>query len=253
MVKFVGFDRRLKEVWGNDVEITLLNREIVHKKTVLKKLFTLYYQEIISFIKLDGPTVEIGSGAGFFNELFPQAISSDVLFFPGIDLVSDCLEMPFKNQSIKNIVLKGVLHHINNPFVFFRECERVLQADGRIIINDAYISPFSYFVFKFIHFENFSYSWQLGFKKGQPLMDCNTALATILFKRRLSDFKKTFSKFQIVHTNYHTFFIYLLTGGYSYPALIPDRLFNAFMYIEKVLKPLRKVLANNMFIVIEKI
>ncbi|OGX15661.1 MAG: hypothetical protein A2166_02710 [Omnitrophica WOR_2 bacterium RBG_13_41_10] len=174
------------------------------------------------------------------------------MFIPGVNIIFDATKMPFKNQSVKNITMRGVLHHLNDPFAFFEECERVLQSGGRIIINEPYISPFSYIGYKYLHFENCDYSWQTEFKKGQPFMDCNSALPTIIFKKKLPYFKNTFPKLQIIHTNYHTFFIYFLTGGYSYPALIPNRLFNIFISIEKGLRPLRKLLANIMFIVIEK-
>lgn len=248
----LGFNKKLKKVWGNDREITLLNQEIMQKKPVLKKLWTSWYQEALSFIKLDGPTVEIGTGGGFFKEFFPQAITSDILHIPGIDLVFNALEMPFKDRSIRTIVLTGVLHHIHKPFVFFKECERVLKEGGRIIINDPYVSPFSYVIFKWVHFENCDYSNQLEFEKGQPLMDCNLALTTIIFKKRLSDFKNAFPRLQVIHTDCNTFFIYMLSGGFSYPALIPSELFNMFMWLEKALRPLRKALASNFFIVIEK-
>ena len=83
-------------------------------------------------------------------------------------------------------------------------------------------------------------------------MDCNTAMATIIFKKRLADFKERFPQLKIVHTNYHTFFIYMLTGGYSYPTFIFSWMFGPVMAIERLLSPLRMLLSTVIFIVLEK-
>ena len=199
-----------------------------------------------------GPTLEIGSGGGFFREYHPHSITSDILQVPGIDVVCNATQLPFREGSLKNIVLRGVLHHIHDPILFFEECVRALADGGRIIINDPYISPFSYFIYKYITFEFFDPKADWKFDKGQPLMDCNSAMATIIFKKRLAEFKKRLPRLKIVHTNYHTFFIYLLTGGYSYPALIPSWMFGPVMAIERLLKPLRMLLSSVLFIVLEK-
>ncbi|MCP4625194.1 MAG: class I SAM-dependent methyltransferase [bacterium] len=252
MTFFPGFNRNLKQVWGDDRQITLTNQTILKNKPVLKKLLTRYYDEMISFLQPGGRTLELGSGGGFFKERYPQAIASDILQVSNLDIVMDGLAIPFKNGSINNIVLRGVLHHIHDPFAFFEECERILQDGGRIIINDPYISPFSFLINKYIHFEHCDYSWQLKRNKGQPLMDCNLALASIIFKKRIHDFTQTFPNLNIIHTNRHTYFIYLLTGGYSYPSLIPTCFFETAMIFEKLLSPFRNLLANILFIVLEK-
>ena len=251
MIRF-GFNKRLKEVWGDETKITLINREIIKEKPVLKRLLLSYYQEMISFLNPDGPTLEIGSGGGFLKECFPQAITSDVLPLPGVDIICDATDMGFKNGSIGNILLRGVLHHINDPMKFFEECNRVLCQGGRVIINDPYISPFSYFINKYLHFEPCDLTADWKFEKGKPLMDCNLAMGTIIFKKRISEFREKYPQLKIIHTNYHSFFIYLLSGGYSYPSFIPTWSFNFFMGIEKLLDPFRLLLANIVFIVIEK-
>ncbi|MDP7045279.1 MAG: class I SAM-dependent methyltransferase [Alphaproteobacteria bacterium] len=250
-MKFL-FNKKLKKVWGDDLEVTLVNQEILNNKPVFRKLIAEYYREMAAALQEGGPTLEIGSGGGFFHEHHPHAISSDMLQIPGIDVVCDATQLPFRESSLKNIVMRGVLHHIYDPILFFEECERVLAEGGRVIINDPYISPFSHFIYKYIHFEFCDPEADWKFDRGQPLMDCNLALATIIFKKRLADFKQRLPRLKIVRTNYHTFFIYLLTGGYSYPALIPSWMFEPVMAVERLLKPLRMLLSSTLFIVLEK-
>ena len=244
--------KKLKKVWGDDREVTLANQETLKTNLVFRKLMSEYYREIVAALQKGEPTLELGSGGGFFSEYYPNAIASDMINVSGIDVVCDATELPFRDGSLKNIVLQGVLHHIYDPILFFKECERALAKGGRIIINDPYVSPFSYFIYKYITFEFFDPKADWKFDKGQPLMDCNSAMATIIFKKRLAEFKKRLPQLKIVHTNYHTFFIYLLTGGYSYPALIPSRMFGPVMAIERLLKPLRMLLSSVQFVVLEK-
>jgi SAM-dependent methyltransferase len=246
------FNKKLKEVWGDDAKVTQVNREIIRTKPVLRKLFTLYYNDMISFIAPGGPTLELGSGGGFFGDVYPHAILSDLLTVQGIDIVCDGTSLPFKTESLKNIVMRAVLHHIHDPAAFFAECSRVLSAGGRIIIHESYISPFSYFVYKYLHFEHCALSDRWGFEKGQPLMDCNLATATNIFKRTLPEFKKMFPKLQLIHMDYDTYFAYVLSGGYSYPSAIPNWAFDAYMGFERLLSPLKKLLANMTLIIIEK-
>jgi len=246
------FNKKLKKVWGDDREVTLVNQEILKNKPVFRRLMSEYYREMVAALQEGGLTLEIGSGGGFFKESHPHSITSDMLQVPGIDVVCSATQLPFREGSLKNIVLRGVLHHIHDPILFFEECGRALAEGGRIIINDPYISPFSYFIYKYITFEFFDPKADWKFDKGQPLMDCNSAMATIIFKKRLAEFKKRLPRLKIVHTNYHTFFIYLLTGGYSYPALIPSWMFGPVMAIERLLKPLRMLLSSVLFIVLEK-
>lgn len=246
------FNKKLKEKWGDDLEVTLVNQETLNNKPVFRKLMSEYYQEITYALQEGGLTLEIGSGGGFFREYHPHVITSDILQVPGVDVVCNSTQLPFREGSLKNIVMRGVLHHIYDPILCFEECERTLAVGGRIIMNDPYISPFSHFIYKYISFEFFDPNADWKFERGQPLMDCNLAMGTIIFKKRLDDFKKRFPQLKIAHTNYHTFFIYLLTGGYSYPSLIPKWMFGPVMTIERFLKPLRMLLSSILFIVLEK-
>ena len=245
-------NKDVKEAWGDDRRMTVVNRGILSKKTILRKLIASYYLEITDHIAPVGRTLELGSGGGFLKDYIADAITSDMVDVPGVDIVCDGTNLPFKDSSLGNIVLRGVLHHIHEPMDFFAECERVLMKGGRIIINDPYITPFSWLINKYIHFEHCDSKADWRFKKGQPLMDCNLALATIIFKKRLMEFQQKFPGFEITHRKHHTFFIYLLSGGYSYPALIPGWMFGTAMFFEKLLSPLNQLFANIIFVVVEK-
>ncbi len=135
------FNKKLKEKWGDDLEVTLVNQETLNNKLVFRKLMSEYYQEITYALQEGGLTLKIGSGGGFFREYHPHVITSDILQVPGVDVVCNSTQLPFREGSLKNIVMRGVLHHIYDPILCFEECERTLAVGGRIIMNDPYISP----------------------------------------------------------------------------------------------------------------
>ncbi len=247
-----GFNKKLEKVWGDDYKVTLINKEIINSKPALKKLLNRYYEEMFTLMKPGGKSLELGSGGGFIKELRPDIITSEIIDIPGVDLVCDATEAPFNDGELTNIMMRGVLHHIHDPIRFFKECSRILKPGGRIIINDTIVTPFSYVIYKYLHFEHFDYTADWKFKKGQPLMDCNLALPSIIFKKKYNDFIEMFPEFSVTYKEYHTYFIYLLMGGYSYPSLVPGWAFDMFMKFEALLFPARKILANMVTIVIEK-
>ena len=67
----------------------------------------------------------------------------------------DAHNMPFEANSILNIVMIDVLHHLSNPMKFFEEAMRVLEKQGRIIIIEPFPSPFSFIIYKIFHPEPF--------------------------------------------------------------------------------------------------
>ncbi|MEE1563081.1 MAG: hypothetical protein V1253_07745, partial [Alphaproteobacteria bacterium] len=61
IMKFL-FNKKLKKVWGDDREVTLVNQEILNNKPVFRKLIAEYYREMAAALQEGGPTLEIGSG-----------------------------------------------------------------------------------------------------------------------------------------------------------------------------------------------
>ena len=97
--------------------------------------------------------MEIGGGSGNLKEFFPDVISSDILFVPWLDVVTDAHHLPFKDGSLDNILLFDVLHHLRKPVSFFSDAARVLKQGGRILIMEPCVSWASFLVYRFIHSE----------------------------------------------------------------------------------------------------
>jgi len=80
----------------------------------LKKIYEKWYDSVSKSLPLNitGPVLEIGSGGGFLKEFIPGLISSEIFRIPGIEITLDGEKLPFKNASLRGIVMIDVFHHI---------------------------------------------------------------------------------------------------------------------------------------------
>lgn len=230
-------------------------RRIWRQKPILRRLYSRWYQLIREALR-PGRTLELGGGSGNLKEYFPRAISSDILFAPWLDAVLDALYLPFSNESMDNIVLFDVLHHLSNPGLFFSEAERVLKAKGRIILMEPYVSLASGFVYRYLHAEGMD--WKIDpfiemFRAGnkEPFQG-NQAIPTLLFKKCGKRFAKDFPHLKIIRMLEMDSLIYPLSGGFHNPCLCPAFLWPVLERIEKLLRPLNTCLAFRLFLVLEK-
>jgi len=258
MVKLWGaFELCMK---GTTLSYKILNRhrEIWHKKKILKEIYHNWYDMIIENLADKKPVFEIGSGGGNFRELLPDIISSDIILCEWNDLNSDAHALPFKNNSIGNIISIDVLHHLEKPVLFFEEAQRTLQERGRIIMLEPYISPFSFLVYKFFHQEKVCFT-PVNFNEGKvdsvyekKPFDGNSAIPTSMFTKQIGEFRDKFPDLRILKKYLVSFVIYPLSGGFEHKSLIRDSWLRYLWIIEDKLRIFAKLLALRVFLVIEK-
>src|SRR6266850_8208236 len=71
---------------------SIAHRQVVMRKRILRGLFENFYRECGAmdsryFQDCPGQRLEIGSGAGIINEIYPKIITSDVKVLPFVDVV----------------------------------------------------------------------------------------------------------------------------------------------------------------------
>lgn len=205
------------------------HREIWLRKPLLRRLYQEYYRRLVDMLPLKATrVVELGGGSGNLKGSIPTVISTDLVFCSWLDAALDAQAMPFTENRIDAFVGVDVLHHIEHPLRFFREAERCLCPGGRILLVDPFVSPLSYVVFKLFHSEPLNMSQDFfgapsangAFPKDS--WDANLAMATVLFWRERAAFQSLFPRLRIIHLE--TFdWVWPLSGGFSYPALVPER------------------------------
>ena len=235
-------------------EILSERREIWAEKPIIRKLYKKWYGHIQQALR-PGRTLELGGGSGNLSDFLPEAITSDIVYEPWLDAVMDAHAIPFKKESLDNIVLFDVLHHLAEPAVFFQEVERVLRAKGRAIMMEPYVSWLSFPVYRFLHAEGMK--WDVdpfidrSFERKEPFAG-NQAVPTLIFRKQKKKFSEAFPTLKIIQVATMDIFLYPLSGGFHNPSLCPLFLWRPLEILEGVLSTFNKFLAFRLFVVLEK-
>ncbi|MCL2647594.1 MAG: class I SAM-dependent methyltransferase [Phycisphaerales bacterium] len=215
-----------------------------------------------------GTILEIGGGSGNFKEYFHahhanqgMLITSDIVPTPHCDLAADAMALPFHDNTLDNIVMMDVLHHIPFPLKFFAEAQRTLRPGGRILMTEPYISPISRLLFKLAHPEPVDLSTTIFASqpgapdpsplRGQGAFASNQATPTLIFYRDLPQFQQRFRNLKLILRKRRSLLLYPLSGGFSGPKLLPHTLAKLLWPLEKILSPLSPLLAFRLLIVLE--
>ncbi|MBW2130818.1 MAG: class I SAM-dependent methyltransferase [Deltaproteobacteria bacterium] len=230
-------------------------RRIWERKPILRRLYHRWYRLIGEAIR-PGRTLELGGGSGNLKEFFPGTITSDILFAPWLDVVLDAHFLPFKKESLDNIVLFDVLHHLSRPARFFGEAEKVLRPGGRVVMMEPYVSWFSYVVYRYFHPEGLDgkvdpYGEAFG-GSGKEAFKGNQSIPSLMFIKYGRRFAREFPGFRVIRIDTMDFLVYPLSGGFHNPSLCPVFAFPMLERLERWLKPFRSFLAFRMLVVIEK-
>jgi SAM-dependent methyltransferase len=220
---------------------TSLRREIIRSKPFLRKVYEEWYDLELAEIRgsaAKGQVLELGSGAGFFSEFSPGAVTSDLFSVDGIALMLDGQFLPFRNGSLKAIVMTNVLHHVPQPELLFSEAARCVVSGGVFAMIEPWLTRWSRFVYRYWHHEpvdEATSDWRI--KGSGPLSGANTALPWIIFERDLARFEKQFPEWQVNRVKLMMPFRYLLSGGISLRSLMFAASFSFWGGLEKMLSP----------------
>ena len=240
-----------------DNEKLRLHREIWHSKKILRTIYGEWYDRILGELSsVPGETVEMGSGPGNFKEYQPGIVSSDIQWSPWLDLVFDAHKMPFLDNSVANVVMVDVLHHLARPLEFLNECGRVLKQGGRVIMVEPYPSTFSLMVYRLAHEEPFIMDAdcfdETEIRKMNP-WDSNQAIPYLLFFKHADRTSHVLRNgLKVRNRDMMSYLLYPLSGGFGHKSFLPESMITMFQRIEHILVPLSTYLAFRCFVVLEK-
>lgn len=238
----------------DDPNTTQLRRQIIREKRFLQQIYLEWYAALAEALP-EGPgrVLELGSGAGFLNDLIHELITSDVFSYPGIRVVLDGEKLPFSNKVLRGILMIDVLHHFSRPRCFFTEAGRCIRPGGIIAMIEPWVTPWSRFIYTWLHHEPFcpeAKEWEFHLKG--PLSSANGALPWILFKRDREQFEREYPIWEIQVIKPMMPFRYLIAGGISMRQLMPYWSFALWHKVENMLQPWMNNLAMFAFIVLRR-
>lgn len=227
----------VKKVWQhplakaidvNGADTIEIHRRILQSKPLLYRHYLRWYRGCLPAFEetkdLPGDVAEIGSGAGFLDEVIPNLIKTDIVSNPYASKVMDAMKLDFGDETLRCIFLMGVLHHISFPGRFLLEAERCLVPGGRLVM----VEPSNNFLQRFLtryldHYEYFDdqvEDWING-STGR-MANANLALPWVIFVRDRTRFEREFPALKIKKIRYHTFLSYVVTGGMTYKSFLPS-------------------------------
>ncbi len=215
-----------------------------------------------------GPNIEVGAGHGSYAENSPDVISCDIATCPWLDCAADACHLPFRAESLSNIIMIDVLHHLADPIAFFSEAMRTLAPGGRVLMIEPYTSPLSWIAWRYFHDEHIDMSADLFSEEvvAEPAAlppigsgavakdpwDANTAIPTLMFWREIGRFRERFPELSVVQRDRFDLLLYPLSGGFEQRPLIPSWCVPTIRWLERSLRPLARMMAFRCMIVVEK-
>jgi hypothetical protein len=242
-------------------EQLLRHRRIWEQKPILRRVYhEEFFRRLLAFRKPNGISIEVGSGPGFFKQFAPDTVSTDLIWGPWLDAIADAQQLPFRTSSVTNIFGLDMLHHLASPLIFLSEVSRLLAPGGRLILVEPWITPVSYFIFRFLHQERCDLSetpWlqnQSGTASGKMAFDGNQAIPYLLFgPKHRSSTLSSLPQLKILTLEPFCLFAYLLSGGFKPMNLLPESFYSAVSKFERATSPLwRRIAALRILIVLEK-
>ncbi|MGC1615565.1 MAG: methyltransferase domain-containing protein [Candidatus Acidiferrum sp.] len=239
----------------------LRHRRVWEQKPILRRVYNQeFFARLLAFRKPKGLSLEVGAGPGFLKQLAPDILSTDLVWCSWLDAVADAQQMPFPNACIANIFGLDVVHHLATPMAFLHEAARILVPGGRLILVEPWITPFSYFIFRFLHQERCVLSetpWlsnQPGTATEKMAFDGNQAIPYLLFgPRHCVNTMNSLPEFKLLVLDPFCLFAYLFSGGFKPMNLLPESIYPALAKFEQATLPLwRRIAALRVLLVLEK-
>ena len=232
----------------NSVANTKKARELYYsaKSSNLKFLLEKRFSWMNKFIKDEHTGIEVGSGAGFTREFIKNKNlkltdlgNDDHLDFKNID----AQRTGFKDESFDFVISSNMIHHIPYPIKFFKEMNRILKKEGKLIIFESYCSITFQIITILMKHEGFDFTLNVWDEENAKSDEDNAWHGNIAVPHLIFDDKKKFKEnldeyFKINYEKLTECLIFLNSGGVtSKTKYIPmNRFFlNILHFIDRIL------------------
>jgi SAM-dependent methyltransferase len=234
------------------------NSKYWHGKPLLRILYGDFYRLIAEKLSNlpDPKIVELGSGLGNIREVIPNCLRTDLFPNPWIDQIENAYQLSFADESVSDLILTDVFHHLKYPGTALKEFSRVLRQGGRVIMLEPYMSALGSFVYGVPHDEPIAIlkkiEWDAPEGWSPEEIDYYAAqgnatriFISSYFRTKLMDWQKT----EIIPLSA---FAYAASGGFSKPQLYPTSMLPFIKKLEKILDLFPSLFATRVLVILEK-
>jgi hypothetical protein len=234
------------------------NHEYWNQKPLLRTLYGDFYRLIAGRLSNlpNGKIVELGSGLGNIHEVIPECIRTDLFPNPWIDQVENAYQLSFPDESVSDLILTDVFHHLKYPGTALKEFFRVLCKDGRVIMLEPCISALGLLVYGLLHDEPIAMTkeiqWDAPVGWSPEYIDYYAAqgnASRVFFGKR---FRHKFLGWKKIKTIRLSAIAYAASGGFSKPQLYPTSALPLMRKLEKFLDLFPILFATRLLVVLEK-
>ena len=232
----------------NSLANTKIARSLYYssKSQNVKFLLNKRFSWMNNYIKDNATGIEVGSGAGFSRDFIKSKNfklsdlgEDDHLDFKNIDAQNT----GFNDESFDFVIASNMIHHIPYPIKFFKEMNRILKKNGRLIIFEAYCSVVFQIVTLIMKHEGFDFTINVWDEKNPKSDEDNAWHGNIAVPHLIFDDKKKFNNnlgkyFKIEYEKLTECLIFLNSGGVtSKTGFLPmnNSFLNILHFFDKIL------------------
>ena len=243
---------------SDHIQIDVNNRKTFRKKRLLKLIYFNYFKQIKNclFINSKYPPLEIGS-SGFIKEVIPNCITSNLENTdPMIDLKENIYDLGVKKNSVSNLILIDIFHHLEFPKLALENMYKALVDGGRVIMIEPSMGLIPRIIYKLFHHEPNGFDLKINWNKipsNIPSKKEYFAAQSIPWRAFIKKELDLEDKFVIKKMKCFSDFAYLGSGGFSYNSFYPLKLYNVIKFLDMILTKISyNFFSARMIVVLEK-
>ena len=234
------------------------NSEYWNRKPLLQTLYGDFYRLVAKNLSNlpESRIVELGSGLGNIHEVIPNCLRTDLFPNPWIDQIENAYALSFPDQTVSDLILTDVFHHLKYPGTALKEFQRVLRKGGRVIMLEPCISALGLLVYGVLHDEPIAVTqnieWEAPAVWSPEQVDYYAAQGNASriflgngFRHRLVDWQK-------LETVRLSAIAYAASGGFSKPQLYPTSALPLIRKLENILNLFPSLFATRLLVILEK-